>query len=278
HVHALGFDGIRSGGLPGHRPIGDVVMSQTSAEHRSDAGVVAQTPSAAHRRTWMGYLTVPVILGLVCLGLFLYVQSRELDTIEQRSLNIGSIGTALQEHIVLTAVSTLVTLVIAVPLGVLLTRPLTRRIRPFIIGVLTILQAVPTIAILVLLAVAFLFLGLQAAFVGLVLYAIIPVLLNTMVGLGQVDEYVLEAGRGMGLSRMQVLRRTERPRAGWATSLSPDCRPTAFSSRSSVLHSPQCSLCSSTTSPESRRTSCGPRDCERYAGLDSGNHLTDSTN
>ncbi|QUL78452.1 ABC transporter permease [Brevibacterium sp. SMBL_HHYL_HB1] len=188
-------------------------MSQTSAEHRSDAGVVAQTPSAAHRRTWMGYLTVPVILGLVCLGLFLYVQSRELDTIEQRSLNIGSIGTALQEHIVLTAVSTLVTLVIAVPLGVLLTRPLTRRIRPFIIGVLTILQAVPTIAILVLLAVAFLFLGFQAAIVGLVLYAIIPVLLNTMVGLEQVDENVLEAGRGMGLSRMQVLRRLELPLA-----------------------------------------------------------------
>src|SRR5699024_2731317 len=133
--------------------------------------------------------------------------------VQQRSLNIGSIGTSLQEHIVLTAVSTLFTLVIAVPLGVLLTRPLTRRIRPFIIGVLTILQAVPTIAILVLLAVAFLFLGYQAAIVGLVLYAIIPVLLNTMVGFEQVDENVLEAGRGMGLSRMQVLRRLELPLA-----------------------------------------------------------------
>lgn len=183
------------------------------AENRADDGVVTQTPTAAHRRTWKGYLTVPVVLGLICLGLFLYVQSRDLDSIEQRSLNVGAITGALQEHIVLTAVSTLVTLIIAVPLGVILTRPLTRRIRPFIIGVLTILQAVPTIAILVLLAVAFLFLGFPAAIVGLVLYAIIPVLLNTIVGLEQVDENVLEAGRGMGLSRMQVLRRIELPLA-----------------------------------------------------------------
>jgi osmoprotectant transport system permease protein len=72
---------------------------------------------------------------------------------------------------------------------------------------------VPTIAILVLLAVGFMFLGFQAAIVGLVLYAIIPVLLNTMVGLEQVDENVLEAGRGMGFSRWQVLRKLELPLA-----------------------------------------------------------------
>lgn len=188
-------------------------MSSPAAENQADDGVVVQTPTASQRRTWKGYLTVPLILGLICLGLFLYVQSRELDSIEQRSLNVDAITKALQEHIVLTAVSTVVTLIIAVPLGVMLTRPLTRRIRPFIIGALTILQAVPTIAILVLLAVAFLFLGFPAAIVGLVLYAIIPVLLNTIVGLEQVDENVLEAGRGMGLSRMQVLRRIELPLA-----------------------------------------------------------------
>ncbi|GAA4836792.1 ABC transporter permease [Garicola koreensis] len=174
-------------------------------------GVQAQ--SAPHRRSWLGYLTMPLILGLVCLAMFLYVQNRELDTIEARALNARTILTALQGHVALTAVSTLVTLLISVPLGVLLTRPFTRVIRPYIIGVLTVLQAVPTIAILVLLAVAFLFLGFQAAIVGLVLYAIIPVLLNTMVGLEQVDENVLEAGSGMGFSRWQVLRKLELPLA-----------------------------------------------------------------
>jgi osmoprotectant transport system permease protein len=154
---------------------------------------------------------MPAILAAACLIMFLYVTSQELDSIEARSLNPASLGTATWEHIQLTVVSTLLTLIIAIPLGILLTRPFTRRIRPYVITALTLGQAIPTIAVLVLLAVAFLFLGFQAAVVGLVLYAIIPVLLNTMVGLEQVDESVLEAGRGMGISKLGVLWRLELP-------------------------------------------------------------------
>jgi len=101
--------------------------------------------------------------------------------------------------------------VIAIPLGVLFSRPALRRIRPFLIGLLNLGQAVPTIGILVLLAVGFAFLGFGAAMVGLVLYAIIPVMLNTIVGLQQVDPAVLESGRGMGLSSTQVLFGIELP-------------------------------------------------------------------
>ncbi|WP_026531794.1 ABC transporter permease [Arthrobacter sp. H41] len=176
-----------------------------------DQDVVAQTPPRVRRRSLAGYVVMPVILALVCLGLYLYVGSRELDSIEARSLNAASLAKATWEHIQLTAVSTLLTLIVAVPLGILLTRPFTRRVRPYLLTLLTLGQAVPTIAVLVLLAVAFLFLGFQAAVVGLVLYAIIPVLLNTMVGLEQVDESVLEAGRGMGISKFGVLRRLELP-------------------------------------------------------------------
>ena len=82
---------------------------------------------------------------------------------------------------------------IAVPLGVFLTRPFTRRFRGALLTVANIGQAVPTIGVLALLAVAFLFLGFWAAIVGLVAYAILPVLRNTMVGLDQVDAAVLEA-------------------------------------------------------------------------------------
>jgi osmoprotectant transport system permease protein len=82
-----------------------------------------------------------------------------------------------------------------------------------VLTVANIGQAVPTIGLLALLAVAFFFLGFWAAIVGLVVYAVLPVLRNTMVGLQQVDPAVLEAGRGMGLSRMQVLRELELPLA-----------------------------------------------------------------
>ena len=176
-----------------------------------DQDVVVQTPPSTHRRSLGGYLLMPAILAAACLIMFLYVTSRELDSIEARSLNPASLATATWEHIQLTVVSTVLTLIIAIPLGILLTRPFTRRIRPYVITALTLGQAIPTIAVLVLLAVAFLFLGFQAAVVGLVLYAIIPVLLNTIVGLEQVDESVLEAGRGMGISKMGVLWRLELP-------------------------------------------------------------------
>ena len=49
--------------------------------------------------------------------------------------------------------------------------------------------------------------------VGLVVYSLLPVLRNTMVGLEQVDEHVIDAARGMGLSRRQVLTRIELPLA-----------------------------------------------------------------
>ncbi|WP_026549538.1 ABC transporter permease [Arthrobacter sp. Br18] len=179
--------------------------------HAHDQDLVVQTPPRTQNRSLAGYVILPAILAVVCLSMYLYVSSQELDNIEARSLNAASLATATWEHIQLTAVSTLLTLIVAVPLGILLTRPLTRRIRPYVLTLLTLAQAVPTIAVLVLLAVAFLFLGFQAAVVGLVLYAIIPVLLNTMVGLEQVDESVLEAGRGMGISKFGVLRRLELP-------------------------------------------------------------------
>lgn len=173
----------------------------------------APTPSPTRRRSVSGYVLTPAVLALACVALYVYVSSQELDSIEARSLNASRLATAVWQHVQLAAASTVVTLVLAIPLGIVLTRPFTRRVRPVIISLLTLGQAVPTIAILVLLAVAFLFLGFQAAIVGLVLYAIVPVLLNTMVGLEQVDEAVLEAGRGMGMSKLTVLRRIELPLA-----------------------------------------------------------------
>ncbi len=175
--------------------------------------LVQREGGGGRHRGLAGYVTMPLILAVVCLVLYLYVSGRELDSIEARLLNADRLARAVWEHIQLAAVSTVLTLVIAVPLGVLLTRPFARRVQPYLITLLTLGQAVPTIAILVLLAVAFLFLGFGAAIVGLVLYAIVPVLLNTMVGLEQVDRAVLEAGRGMGMSKLTVLRRLELPLA-----------------------------------------------------------------
>ncbi len=169
------------------------------------------TPVRPPRRSIGGYLFMPVLLALVCVAMYVYVSSRELDSIEARSLNASTLGTAVWEHVQLTALSTVLVVLIAVPLGIALTRPFAARVRTYLVAALNLAQAIPTIGILVLLAVTFLFLGFRAAIVGLVLYAIVPVLLNTMVGLEQVDRTVLEAGRGMGMSSWAVLRSIELP-------------------------------------------------------------------
>ncbi len=174
---------------------------------------LAMLPVRRERRTLGGYLFMPVFLALVCLALYLYVRAQDLDTIEVRTLNAESLTNAVRRHIELTAVSTFFVILIAVPMGVLMTRPFTRRYRGVLLTIANIGQAVPTIGVLALLAVAFLFLGFAAAVVGLVAYAVLPVLRNTMVGLQQVDESILEAGRGMGISKFGVLRRIELPLA-----------------------------------------------------------------
>jgi len=173
----------------------------------------ALLPVRRERRTLASYLFMPVFLTLVCTALYLYVKAQNLDSIEVRSLNAEKLTSATLRHIELAAVSTFFVIVTAVPLGVLLTRPVTRRFRGILLTIANIGQAVPTIGVLALLAVAFAFLGFAAAVMGLVAYAVLPVLRNTMVGLEQVDEAILEAGRGMGISKFGVLRRIELPLA-----------------------------------------------------------------
>lgn len=190
-----------------------IMAPSQSTETRVDNPAVALLPVRRERRTLGGYLFMPVFLALVLLALYLYVHSKDLDSIEVRSLNADSLTTATRRHVELAAVSTFFVIIIAVPLGVFLTRPFTRHFRGVLLTIANIGQAVPTIGLLALLAVAYLFLGFKAAIVGLVAYAVLPVLRNTMVGLQQVDESILEAGRGMGISKLGVLCRIELPLA-----------------------------------------------------------------
>ena len=114
------------------------------------------------------------------------------------------------EHIRLVAVSTVVVIAIGVPLGVLLSRPRARLLATPVLAVANGGQAVPSIGVLVLLAIL-VGVGFTMAVVALVAYALLPILRNTMVGLQQVDRALIDAGRGMGMSARQVLMQIELP-------------------------------------------------------------------
>jgi len=162
-------------------------------------------------RFWR-WIVTPVVLGGICVALYVYVQGQDLDRIEVASLNAPMIRQRLIEHLHLTLVSTFFVILIAVPLGIVLTRPWARPVTPLFLGIANIGQAVPSIGVLVLLAVT-VGIGFERAIYALVLYATLPVLRNTMVGLDQVDPSLTEAARGMGLTTRGVLARIELPLA-----------------------------------------------------------------
>lgn len=154
----------------------------------------------------------PLILAAVLGALALYLTGQELDSMERRVLALDRIGTAFWVQIQLVAISTAIVIAIAVPLGIMLTRPFARTVTPPTLAVVNIGQAIPSIGVLALFALVF-GLGREGAIVALVLYCLLSVLRNTMVGLQQVDPALIEAARGMGMSKLRTLRKVELPLA-----------------------------------------------------------------
>ncbi|MEO7261396.1 MAG: ABC transporter permease [Jatrophihabitantaceae bacterium] len=166
----------------------------------------------ADERSVAGLFLTPAMLILGLIALYIYLHSHPLDSIEKRSLNQAFLTKKVIQHIELTAVSTVLVILIAIPLGIMLTRPAMRRATPFVLGVVNIGQAVPSIGVLVLLALKF-GIGFKYAVIALVLYSFLPVLRNTMAGLQRVDRALIDAGRGMGMTKRLVLFRVELPLA-----------------------------------------------------------------
>jgi osmoprotectant transport system permease protein len=183
-----------------------------TALRERDAPAQNPAPAATRHRSYGRLLVTPLVIVVGCAGLIGYLASRHLDSIESRSINRHVIEQRLLEHVRLVGVSTIVVIAIAVPLGTMLTRPALRRLRAPFLGLANIGQAVPSIGVLVLLAVT-VGIGFEKAVIALSLYSILPVLRNTMVGLDQVDRSVIDAGRGMGLTRTAVLLTVELPLA-----------------------------------------------------------------
>jgi len=155
---------------------------------------------------------MPVLLVAVLVAVYVAINRRELSGKEQSRLSFDNIVNLTGEHLLLTAVSTVLVLLIAIPFGIVLTRPFARTVTPAAIAVFNIGQAVPSIGLIVLFALVW-DIGFWPVVVALVAYTVLPVLRNTMVGLRQVDASVIESARGMGMTRLAVLTRIELPLA-----------------------------------------------------------------
>lgn len=164
------------------------------------------------RRSWTGLLVQPLVVLAVLAAFVLWLSRARLTETEQVTLAPQNLWNLTLQHLALTAVAAVVVLVLAIPAGILLTRRPFRKITGPVMAVANIGQAAPAIGLIVLFAVLLGF-GFRAAVVGLIVYAFLPVLRNTMVGLDGVDQRLVEAGRGMGMSTLAVLFRVELPLA-----------------------------------------------------------------
>ncbi|VVJ22298.1 ABC transporter [Amycolatopsis camponoti] len=203
---ALGVCDV-AGLLAALRPTDETPLAVTA----TPAPAPEREPTARPRRR-LGLLVRPVLIALALLALFLLVRAQPIDSIEQRYLNAGEIFTELGAHLRLTLISTACTLAIALPLGILLTRPGARWLRPIGLGLGNLGQAIPSIGLVVLLAL-WIGTGTATAVTALVVYATLPVLRNTMVGLDGVDPTLVDAARGMGMTKTAILWRIELPLA-----------------------------------------------------------------
>ncbi|GGI40514.1 permease [Cnuibacter physcomitrellae] len=160
---------------------------------------------------WHRFIT-PLIVVVVLALLLLWLSSIQLDSIEQRTLNADYIALRVGEHLSLTVAASALVAVLAIPAGILLSRTRSRVLRGTILGIANVGQATPAVGVVILLAIVWQT-GYTTALVALVIYAFLPVLRNTMIGLQQVDATVTESARGMGMTGGQVLRRIELPLA-----------------------------------------------------------------
>ncbi|MEX1279389.1 MAG: ABC transporter permease [Acidimicrobiia bacterium] len=161
---------------------------------------------------WIGVVGPPIGIGLFGLLSYWAVTSAELSTVELTILDPTKIWAQLLEHLNITFWSTLVVLVVAIPLGILLTRPRFSRWEEPVLSVANAGQAFPAYGLII---IFFIWLGRGAttAIWALAFYALLPVLRNTIVGIQQVNPAIIEAGRGMGMSKMTALRKIELPLA-----------------------------------------------------------------
>ena len=197
---------------------GEIVLEHTMTTDDDETDVaVAAVEASKSRNSWLGLALAP--LGIIALALVLYAYYRSLGLDSGENFQQASAldwGTKLWPQTVdmftIAFWSTVLVVAIAVPLGIGLTRPSMRRYAPGVLAVANAGQALPAYGLLVIFLIL-LGQGLSTVVWALVLYALLPVLRNTMVGLDNVDRSIIEAGRGMGMSKRRTLMNIELPLA-----------------------------------------------------------------
>ncbi|MGW6383884.1 ABC transporter permease [Peribacillus butanolivorans] len=114
------------------------------------------------------------------------------------------------EHLYISMIAVFLGILVAVPLGILLTRM--KKSASIIIGIANIMQTLPSLAVLAFF-IPFLGVGKTPAIIALFFYSVLPILRNTYTGIKGVNKNLLESGRGIGMTGWERIRLVEFPLA-----------------------------------------------------------------
>ena len=114
------------------------------------------------------------------------------------------------DHVGLAFSAVALACVVGIPIGLLITR--NKKLADGVIGLANIVQTIPSLAMFAM-AIPLLGIGAKNAIFALFLYALLPIIKNTYIGIKNVDPSIIEAAKGMGMSRFQILYQVEMPLA-----------------------------------------------------------------
>lgn len=124
--------------------------------------------------------------------------------------NKEKIISLLIEHMELTVMSVGLAILIGVPLGILIRY--VRKLNKPVLAVANVIQAIPSMALLGF-AIPFLGIGTLPAVVMVILYSLLPIIKNTFIGLDNISPQIIEAAKGIGLTKFQILTKIQIPLA-----------------------------------------------------------------
>jgi osmoprotectant transport system permease protein len=121
----------------------------------------------------------------------------------------------LKQHFQLVLVSSLLAIAAAVPIGILITRKSFRRAEWVVSNTVNFGQTIPSLAVLALM-ISILGIGFKTAVFALFIYSLLPIYRNTVAGIDSLDENLIDAARGMGMTPSQILFKIELPNAAYS--------------------------------------------------------------
>lgn len=129
--------------------------------------------------------------------LFYYFQHNGMYVLEQ-----------FNHHFLISIYGVLFAAVVGIPIGILIAR--FRKLSGWVIGIANVIQTIPSLAMLSVLMLG-IGLGVNTVIITVFLYALLPIIKNTYTGMLNVNPDVLDAGKGMGMTRLELLRYVELP-------------------------------------------------------------------